>query len=108
MKKTGVLFLVWILLLTFAACGGNATVAEAQEEVVSIGEKFLTGNLNADKAVAQLETVDIPQTEGNGYVYLAGDINHLAYMIDGTQTDEITMDQVREKVDWIKNSDYGD
>jgi len=55
MKKTGVLFLVWILLLTFAACGGNATVAEAQEEVVSIGEKFLTGNLNADKAVAQLD-----------------------------------------------------
>ncbi len=108
MKKAGVLFLALILLLTVAACGGNATIEAAQEKVVSIGERFLDGKLNADKAIAQLDKVDIPQTEGNACVYLAGDINHLAYLIDTTRTEEITMDEVREKVDWIRNSDYGD
>ena len=81
MKRIMVLFLVVILLLTFSACKEKSQIEKAQEKIVSIGESFLDYELTVDEAREQLESIVIPEIEGNGDLYLETDKGYLSYII---------------------------
>lgn len=100
-----VLMLIFITIL-IVGCGSITQIEKAQEKIVSIGEQFLDYELTVDEATKQLESITIPSTEGNGAFYLKTDKNYLGYLIIKTKNNSTIFDEIEEKIQYIKESNY--
>ena len=103
-----VLFLVVILLLTFSACKEKSQIEKAQEKIVSIGQQFLDYELTVDEAREQLDSIVIPDIEGNGDLYLKVDKDYLSFIILKTKNGGSSFEEIQEKIKYIKSNNYED
>lgn len=75
MPKTVLIFLAMFSLL-FVSCG-KIQIEKAQDKIALIGNQFSDHKLTADEAIEQIDSILIPETEGNGDLYLKIDTkNH--------------------------------
>lgn len=108
MKKAIALIVsVAIMLGLFAGCGEKelAPIEKAQARAVEIGEQFLNFEITGAEARELLNGIKVPETEGNGDVYLDADIDYLAFIIAKWDS---TYAEIEEKVEWIASQDYTD
>ena len=106
MKKLfAVITLAATLLSLLAGCGEKEPIEKAQAKAVEIGEQFLDFEITGKEARELLNGIKVPETEGNGQVYLDADIGYLAFIIAKRDS---SYDEIKEKVDWIKSRDYTD
>lgn len=107
MKKARFLLIFTAVLALFLmGCNGKkepAPIEKAQQRVVEIGEQFLNYEITAAEAKEMLDSILVPETEGNGQTYLKGDINYLIFIICKYDT---TYEDVQEKVQSIKEFNY--
>ena len=100
------LILSLMLIVTFSGCKEKTQIEKAQEKIVSIGEQFLDYELTIDEAREKLDSIVIPEIDGNGDLFLKTDKNALSYLILKTKTNSSSFDEIREQIDNIKNSNY--
>lgn len=102
MKKI-LLFLALCTLFSLTACSDEPTpIEKCQQKAVSIGEQFLDFEITEAEAVELLESLRVPETEGNGHISLDADISSLAFKIRLDSTYE----EIKEEVEWIRNYTY--
>lgn len=102
MKKF--IILLFCITLILSGCGAS-DIEKAQARAVEIGESYLDYEITAQEAAEQLDSILVPETEGNGQTYLEADITALSFAI--TRRDS-TYEEVAEKVEYIKGRDYTD
>lgn len=107
MKKLHFLVLFLSFLAVFlTGCKEEPTAIEkAQQRAVEIGEQYLAYEITADEADEMLDSILVPETEGNGSLYLSTDIDYLSFIIGKHGA---TYKDVQEKVDFMKDRDYND
>ena len=105
MKKTFLLLITLVLLLSACSEPELSPIEKAQQKAVSIGEQFLNYEITEDEAVEQLHSIKVPETEGNGQLYLQTDIDYLAFLI---LQENSTYEKIKEKVESIRSRDYTD
>lgn len=103
MKRITALFLVLCLSFLLCSCGEPSPIEKAQQRAVEIGEQYLNYELTAEEAEDQLDSIKVPETEGNGQSYLEGDIGYLGFLIIKNDS---TYEEIQKKVESIKNSTY--
>lgn len=112
MKKTFLLLLALLLILPVSACteapAELSPIEKCQQKAVSIGEQFLNYEITEEEAVEQLESLRVPETEGNGQLSLSVDINYLAFIIGKDLGGKATYEEIKEKVEWIRSRTYTD
>lgn len=102
MKK--IILLSFCITLILSGCGAS-DIERAQARAVDIGESYLDYEITAQEAAEQLDSILVPETEGNGQTYLEADITALSFAI--TRRDS-TYEEVEVKVEYIKGRDYTD
>lgn len=102
MKRLFSLLVVLCLLLACVACGELEPIEKCRQKAVSIGEQFLDFELTADEAVELLDSLIVPETEGNGQIYLRADIAALAFKI----RTESSYESIQSDVDSIRTATY--
>ena len=107
MRKIGVLFLTVVLILGLCSCE-KTQIEKAQDKIVEIGEQFLNYELTANEAEEKLDSIVIPETEGNGSLHLSVNKDTLSLLILKTKTNSATFEEIQDKINYIKNSDFED
>lgn len=105
MRKSISLLLSFLLLLILCGCGEKSQIEKAQDKIVSIGERFLDYELTVDEAREQLESITIPEVEGNGEL-LSVDRDYLSFLILKTKTNTATFEEIQNKIDYIRKRNY--
>lgn len=105
MKKTFLLLIALVLLLSACSEPELSPIEKCQQKAVSIGEQFLNYEITEDEAVEQLHSLKAPETEGGGQLFLDVDIGYLAFLI---LQENSTYEEIKEKVEWIRSRDYTD
>lgn len=111
MKKIiSVILCLALLLPCLLGCAEKQPIEKAQERAVEIGEQYLDYEITAKEAMEKLDSISVPEAEGYEYgkTFLEGDISALYLLIsrqDSTMA-KVTWEEIKEKVDWIKNRDY--
>lgn len=95
------------LALTLTGCAA-APIEKAQAKVVEIGTAYLNYDMTDQEACDALESILVPGTEGNGPIYLKGDIAELQLMIIAADLGEYTYEEIQDKVDRIRKNKYTD
>lgn len=103
MKKIYVVIFSFCLIAIFCSCGNQSAIKQAQQRVVEIGEKYLNYELTKDEAKELLDSIVVPETQGNGQLYLESDIAALSFAITKQNA---SYEDIYEKVDYIKNRTY--
>lgn len=104
-KFFAVIILAATLLSLLSGCGEQEPIEKAQAKAVEIGRQYLDYEITGAEARELLDSIKVPETEGNGQVYLDADIGYLAFVI---AKDDSTYDDIKEEVDWIAKYDYTD
>lgn len=99
-----ILILVFVATL-FIGCG-KTQVEKAQDKIVSIGEQFLDYELTIDEAREQLESVVVPPKDETAIWSLDSDKDHLEYLILKARNNSTLFEEIKEKVQDIKNRNY--
>ena len=106
MKKIfAVIILAATLLSLLSGCGEKEPIEKAQAKAVEIGQQFLDFEITGKEAREMLNDIRVPETEGNGQVYLDADIGYLAFII---AKQDSSYDDIKKKVDSIASRDYTD
>lgn len=102
-----VIILAATLLSLLGGCGKKelTPIEKAQARAVEIGEQYLNFEITGKEARELLNGIRVPETEGNGQVYLKGDIGALAFII---AKQDSSYEDIKKKVDWIAERDYSD
>ncbi len=102
-----VIILAATLLSLLSGCGQKELepIEKAQAKAVEIGQQYLDYEITAKEAKEMLDSIKVPETEGNGQLYLDADIGALAFQIISQNG---TYEKIKEKVDWIESQDYTD
>lgn len=107
MKKARFLLIFTAVLALFlTGCNEKkepAPIEKAQQRVVEIGEQFLNYEITAAEAKEMLDSILVPETEGNGQIYLNADIGDLQLRIISVNA---TYESVQKKVQFIKERNY--
>ncbi len=104
MKKIALLFVSLCMLFSLVACSTDLTpIEKCQQKAVSIGEQFLNFEITAAEAKEQLGALRVPETEGNGQLFLECDIAALSFSISRQGG---TYEEVEKKVESIRKSTY--
>lgn len=106
MKKIFAIILTATILMSLVAgCGAKerTPIEKAQARAVEIGEQYLNFEITGAEARELLNGIKVPETEGNGDVYLDADIGYLAFIIAKWDS---TYEQIEKKVEWIASQDY--
>lgn len=106
MKKIFMCFLALCLLVVLCSCGSQeelTPIEKAQQRAVEIGEQFLDYELTREEAREQLDSILVPETEGNGQVYLEADINYLSFLL---LKNDSSYEDIKDRVEDIKNFTY--
>lgn len=110
MRRICLILLTMVLVLGLCGCSEiqieKTQIEKAQDKIVEIGEQFLEYELTVEEAKEKLDSISIPETEGNGKIYLTADKNYLVFLILKTKTNNATFEEIQDIVDEIKNSDY--
>lgn len=101
MRKMLSLVVALCVLMSLAGCAATP-IEKCQQKAVSIGEAFLNFEITKSEAIEQLDSLMVPETEGNGQLYLSGDIKMLAWDI----RTNATYADIAEKVESIRNEKY--
>ena len=107
--KTGIKRLIALLcavliVLGLAGCGEKSPIEKAQAKAVEIGEQYLDFEITAKEAKEMLDSIKVPETEGNGQLYLQVDIDALSYNIMYGDSYE----DIARRVDRIAARNYND
>lgn len=99
-----------VLFLSFSAlfltgCAEPTAIEKAQKRAVEIGEQYLAYEITAEEADEMLGSILVPETEGNGDVYLSADIDYLSFIIGKYDT---TYEDVQDRVEFMKERNYND
>ena len=107
MRKILIIVLALATLLSLlGGCGKELEpIEKAQAKAVEIGEQYLDFEITGKEARALLNDIKVPETEGNGQIYLKGDISALAFYIGKNDS---TYDEVKKRVESIAEYDYTD
>ena len=105
MRKSISLLLSFLLLLILCGCGEKSQIEKAQDKIVSIGERFLDYELTVDEAREQLESIAIPEVEGNGEL-LSVNRDYLSFLILKTKTNTATFEEIQNEIDYIRKRNY--
>lgn len=90
MKRTMVLILSVILILTFAGCKEKTQYEKARDKAVEIAEQYLDYKITASEAVEKLESIAIPKEDNYCYTILRADINALVWDINHSDFDGVS------------------
>lgn len=106
-KIFAIVILAATLLSLFVGCGQKEQepIEKAQAKAVEIGELYLEYEITGEEARKRLDSIKVPDTEGNGQIYLEADISALSFYI---LRQESSYEDIREKVEWIASRDYTD
>ncbi len=107
-KIFAVIILAATLLSLLCGCGAKAElepIEKAQAKAVEIGQHYLDFEITAKEAKEMLDSIKVPETEGDGQLQLDVDIGVLSFLI-GKQ--DSTYEDVRKKVEFIASQDYTD
>lgn len=103
MKRLLLLLMALCVLLSCVACGKELTpIEKCRQKAVSIGEAFLNYEITEEEAIEQLESLKVPETEGDGGFMLQADINALAFAIRIDKPYE----DIESKIELIRNYTY--
>ena len=102
MQKLLCLFVALCLLVSLAGCAVTP-IEKCQQKAVSIGEAFLNYEITGKEAREQLDALVVPETEGNGQVYLKADIGYLAFIIAKVGA---SYAEIEDEVESIRNNTY--
>ena len=80
-------------------------IEKAQAKAVEIGEQYLNFEITGDEAREMLNSIKVPETDGDGQIFLNADIGYLAFIIAKYDS---TYEEIKEKVEWIASRDYTD
>ena len=105
LRKSISLLLSFLLLLILCGCGEKSQIEKAQDKIVSIGERFLDYELTVDEAREQLESIAIPEVEGNGEL-LSVNRDYLSFLILKTKTNTATFEEIQNEIDYIRKRNY--
>lgn len=107
MKKARFLLIFTAVLALFlTGCNGKkepAPIEKAQQRVVEIGEQFLNYEITASEAKEMLDSILVPETEGNGQTFLKGDIAALKLKLVSPNT---TYEAMLDDIEYIKEANY--
>ncbi len=103
-KRFIALLCALLIVLGLVGCGEKSPIEKAQEKAVDIGEQYLDFEITAKEAKEMLDSIKVPETEGNGQLYLQVDIDALSYNIMYGDSYE----DIAERVEWIASRDYTD
>jgi hypothetical protein len=101
-KRLIALLCAVLVLVGLVGCG-KQPIETIQDRAVEIGQQFLAGKLTEAEAKEKLDSLMVPEAEGNGQTYLQADIDYLSFIICKNGS---TYEDVQEKVDWIAGFDY--
>lgn len=104
-KIFAVIILAATLLSLFSGCGEQEPIEKAQAKAVEIGQQYLDFEITGKEAREMLNGIKVPETDGNGQLYLKADINYLAFII---AKQDSSYDDIKKKVDSIASRDYTD
>lgn len=107
-KIFAVVIIAATLLSLLSGCGAKAElepIEKAQAKAVEIGRQYLDFEITAKEAKEMLNSIKVPETEGNGQIYLDADIRYLAFII---AKQDSSYDEIKKKVEWIASRDYTD
>lgn len=106
-KIFAIIILAATLLSLLCGCGQKELepIEKAQAKAVEIGQQYLDFEITAKEAKEMLDSIKVPETEGDGQLSLDVDIGYLSFII-GKQ--EGTYEDVRKKVEFIASQDYTD
>lgn len=105
-KIFAIIVLAATLLSLLCGCGADADlepIEKAQAKAVEIGQQYLDFELTEKEAKEKLDSIKVPETEGEGQLYLEYDIKYLASCIDNQYS---SYEDIREKVESIASYDY--
>lgn len=108
MKKSLALLLAVCVLLSLSACDKETKkeltpIEKCQQKVVSIGEAYLNYEITAAEAREQLDSIKVPETEGDGQLSLEVDKNYLSFLI---LKQDSTYAEIEKKVESIRKYTY--
>ena len=96
--------LVAALLCLFSGCAKELEpIEKAQARAVEIGRQYLDFELTEAEAKEKLDSIKVPETSGNGQLYLDVDIGYLSFIIG---KNDATYEDVKYEVDKIESRDY--
>lgn len=108
-KRLIALLCALLILVGLVGCGAEekelAPIEKVQARAAEIGQQFLDGELTEAEAKEKLDSLKVPETEGNGQFYLETDIDYLSFIIgknDSTYEDIMNMIQVITDYDYTE------
>ena len=112
-KIFAIITLAATLLSLLCGCGAKAElepIEKAQAKAVEIGQQYLDFEITAKEAKEMLDSIKVPETEGEGKQKLELDIKTLELFIeDETRLPETdTREAVRLQLEWLARFDYTD
>lgn len=90
MKRTVVLFLTVILVLSISGCKEKTQYEKARDKAVEIAGQYLEYEITASEAVERLESIAIPKEDDYCYTILSADINALIWDINHSDFDGVS------------------
>ncbi len=104
MKRYIALLCAVVILVGLVGCTKELQpIEKVQARAAEIGQQFLDGELSKKEAKEKLDSLKVPEVEGNGQLYLETDIDYLSWIIGKNDS---TYEEIQEKVDWIAGRNY--
>jgi hypothetical protein len=100
MKKLCAALLAAVMLFSLCACGEKTPFEKAKQRAVEIGEQYLDYEITDEEAIERLEAIRVPETEGNGQLYLSASISALAFKI----RTEASYEAIKDDIESIKKT----
>ena len=106
MIKKAIALIMIVCTLSLVACKEKTQIEKAQDRIVEIGKQYLNYELTADEAKEKLDSIIIPDIEGNEDLYLTVDRDALSYYITKSKVSRSSLSDVEKQLENIRNQKY--